>query len=71
VKKYDPLWELVDEKIPLKGAEKDVDTRCPECHVILHVSSDIGSGDPVECGLCGAALTVEREGDEVRAQLRG
>jgi uncharacterized paraquat-inducible protein A len=70
VKKYDPLWEIVDEKIPLEGAEKDVDTRCPECHVILHVAPELATGDEVECGLCGAPLTVNREGDEVRAEVR-
>ncbi len=61
MKKYDPLWELVDEKIPLQGVEDDVDSRCPECHVVVHLGRDRQAGEHVECGLCGAALTVTRE----------
>lgn len=71
MKKYDPLWELVGEKVALQGAEPDVDTRCPECHVILHVGPDLQTGDSVECGLCGSALTLLREGVAVRVEPRG
>ena len=61
MKKYDPLWELVDEKVPLQGAGEDIDSRCPECHVVVHVGSETPTGESVECGLCGAALEVKRE----------
>jgi hypothetical protein len=61
VKKYDPLWELVGDKVELQGVGEDLDVRCPECHTILHVGPELASGDAVECGLCGAALTIERQ----------
>lgn len=57
-KKYDPLWELVGEKVPLVGAEPDIDSHCPNCHVRVHVGPDVKHGDTVECGLCGAVLEV-------------
>ncbi|GAB4245976.1 MAG: hypothetical protein Kow00122_02910 [Thermoleophilia bacterium] len=57
-KKYDPLWEIVGEKVPLQGAERDVDALCPICHVRLHLGLEIQAGDAVNCGLCGAALRV-------------
>lgn len=56
-KKFDPLWEIVGEKLPLQGTEVDVDALCPVCHVNLHV----GAAEPglkVDCGLCGASLVV-------------
>ena len=57
-KKYDPLWELVGEKVPLVGAEPDIDAHCPNCHVRVHVGLDAEPGEKVECGLCGAALEI-------------
>jgi hypothetical protein len=70
VNKYDPLWELVGEKVALQGVGEDIDVRCPECHVILHVQPELASGEAVECGLCGAALTIVRETEGVKAELR-
>jgi len=55
------MWELVGEQVPLQGAEEDIDSRCPECHVIVHLGRDREAGEPVECGLCGAALAIARE----------
>lgn len=57
-KKYDPLWELVGEKVPLEGAEPDIDALCPNCHVRVHVGHEAQPGEQVECGLCGAALKI-------------
>jgi hypothetical protein len=60
-KKYDPLWELVGLKVPLQGAEPDVDARCPNCHVTVHIGLDAKPGDKVECGLCGEPLVIVTE----------
>ncbi|MBU2602088.1 MAG: hypothetical protein KKA32_07965 [Actinobacteria bacterium] len=61
-KKYDPLWEIVGQKLPLQGTEVDVDALCPVCHVSLHVGA-AEPGQNVDCGLCGAGLlVVERDG---------
>ena len=63
-KKYDPLWEVVDEKVTLQGAEPDVDGRCPYCHVIVHLGLGTKAGERYECGLCGGVSQVvhDREG---------
>ena len=57
-KKYDPLWEIVDEKVALQGQEPDVDTPCPHCHVIVHLGGSAEMGDRFACGLCGGVCTV-------------
>lgn len=61
-KKYDPLWEIVGEKVALQGAEPDVDSRCPYCHVLVHLGLEAEPGQRYECGLCGgiSQLTEER-----------
>jgi len=41
-KKYDPLWEIVHEKVALQGQELDLDARCPHCNVTLHLGSGRG-----------------------------
>ncbi len=64
-KKYDPLWELVGEKVALQGHELDVDARCPHCNVGLRLGSDVQDGSRVACGLCGGTSIVERHGDSV------
>jgi hypothetical protein len=56
--KYDPLWELAGQKVPLHGIEADVDSRCPFCHVVVHLGSTAKVDDEVECGLCGEPLVV-------------
>ncbi len=56
-KKYDPLWEIVGEKLPLQGTEAVVDALCPVCHVNLQVGA-AEPGRKVDCGLCGANLVV-------------
>ena len=61
-KKYDPLWEIVGEKVPLQGVEPDIDARCPNCHVKVHLGTAAQAGDKVECGLCGEPLVVAQEG---------
>jgi hypothetical protein len=57
-KKYDPLWEIIDEKVPLQGAEPDVDSICPYCNVNVHLGPDLKLGERVECGLCGSISEV-------------
>ncbi|MBC7293258.1 MAG: hypothetical protein H5T84_03960 [Thermoleophilia bacterium] len=60
-KKYDPLWEVVAEKVPLQGVEPDIDTRGPHCLVTVHVGTEAEPGAHYECGLCGglSQLSVE------------
>jgi len=60
-KKYDPLWELVDEKIPLQGQAPDIDVRCPYCHVTVHLGSQARAGERYACGLCGGVAEVVEE----------
>ncbi len=62
-KKYDPLWQIVDENVALQGGEPDVDARCPYCHVVVHVGLTAKVGERYECGLCGGvSLLVGEEG---------
>jgi ribosomal protein S27AE len=57
-KKYDPLWEIVDEKVALQGQEPDVDTPCPHCHVTVHLGTVALAGERYACGLCGGVSEV-------------
>jgi hypothetical protein len=57
-KKYDPLWEIVEEKVPLQGAEPDLDAVCPYCHVRVHLGSEAAPGRRFACGLCGGVSEV-------------
>lgn len=58
-KKFDPLWEIVGEQVPLQGAVEDVDALCPVCHVRVHIGLGVAPGSRFACGLCGAELEVE------------
>ena len=60
-KKYDPLWELLDEKVALQGMEPDVDAKCPYCHVTVHLGLKVEPGAQLECGLCGGVSEVIEE----------
>ncbi len=60
-KKYDPLWELVDEKVALQGVEPDADATCPYCHVTVHVGLQANPGEYFECGLCGGVSELTTE----------
>jgi hypothetical protein len=63
-KKFDPLWEIVDEKIALQNVEPDVDLPCPHCAVPLHLGAVVPRGRRVICGLCGGGSeVVEIAGD--------
>jgi hypothetical protein len=57
-KKYDPLWELVDEKVALQGQEPEVQAHCPHCNVNLTLGPAVVEGTRVACGLCGGASKV-------------
>jgi hypothetical protein len=63
--KYDPLWELAGQKVALQGTLEDVDSRCPSCHVVVHLGLDVHPGEKVECGLCGAPLEITADGRSV------
>jgi hypothetical protein len=65
-KKYDPLWEIVDEKVALQGQEPDVDAHCPHCNVTLHLGARATAGQRITCGLCGGASEVVVEADGQR-----
>lgn len=64
-KKYDPLWEIIDEKVALQGAEPDVDSVCPYCNVRVHLGSERRPGQRVECGLCGRVSEMVVAGGQV------
>jgi hypothetical protein len=57
-KKFDPLWEIVDEKIALQNVDSDVDLTCPHCGVPLHLGPGAPQGRRVACGLCGGSSEV-------------
>jgi hypothetical protein len=68
-KRYDPLWEIVDEKVPLQGAEPDVDALCPNCHVKVHIGPQLQPGGRIECGLCGSISDIVRDDGGVSLRL--
>jgi hypothetical protein len=53
-KRFDPLWEIVDEKVSLQGSGGTKTMKCPQCHVTLDLPARLRAGDPFDCGLCGA-----------------
>ncbi len=57
-KKYDPLWEVVGEKVALQGQQPDVDAACPYCHVTVHLGMTAKVGERYSCGLCGGIAEV-------------
>ncbi len=57
-KKYDPLWEIVDEKVVLQGQGPDIDIPCPYCNVLVHLGSAAVAGERYACGLCGGVSEV-------------
>ncbi len=61
-KKYDPLWEIVHEKVALQGQEPDLDARCPHCNVTLHLGARADEGWRITCGLCGKTSEVVSDG---------
>jgi hypothetical protein len=64
-KRYDPLWEIVDEKIALQGQEPDIDVPCPHCHVLVHLGPGVSVGARYACGLCGGVAEVVKQGEAV------
>ena len=57
-KRYDPLWEIVGEKVGLQGEEVARDVCCPRCRVALGVPIDTKAGTVFSCGLCGATIEI-------------
>jgi hypothetical protein len=66
-KKYDPLWELVGEKVALQGQEPAVEAHCPHCNVNLQMGPPQREPSPedgarIVCGLCGGVSVVALRG---------
>jgi hypothetical protein len=57
-KKYDPLWEIVEEKVSLQGSEDTKPVKCPWCHVSVDLPGQVRPGERFLCGLCGAICEV-------------
>ncbi len=57
-KRYDPLWEIVGEKVALQGEEPYIDVACPHCHVTARLGPAAKVGWRYACGLCGGVLEV-------------
>ena len=57
-KRYDPLWEIVGEKIYLQGFQVAEGVPCPNCHVKVQLPEDPGRGERYRCGLCGALFEL-------------
>lgn len=70
-KKYDPLWEIVDEKVALQGVEPDIDASCPHCYVGVHVGLEAKPGERFACGLCGGVSEVWLESGITRLRKVG
>ncbi len=64
-KTYDPLWEIVDEKVALQGTEPELLGHCPHCNVTLRLSPEAQAGERYECGLCGGFSEVEKKNDGI------
>jgi hypothetical protein len=62
-KKFDPLWEIIDEKRALQNVEPRVDLACPHCQVKLELGPAVRTGEKVTCGLCGGTSVVEQTAD--------
>ena len=60
-KKYDPLWEIVGEKVNLQGSASATTIKCPNCHVPLDLPGQVRPGRRFRCGVCGALCEVGRE----------
>jgi hypothetical protein len=65
-KRYDPLWEIVDEKVALQGQEPDIDVPCPYCHVLVRLSCNARVGERFACGLCGGVSGVADRPEGIR-----
>ena len=57
-KKFDPLWEIVDEQVSLQGHGSIKSVRCPRCHVSVELPDEVKAGARFRCGLCGAPSEV-------------
>jgi hypothetical protein len=72
MKKYDPLWEIIGEKISLQGVDAARTAVCPECHVTVDLPGSAQAGAHFDCGLCGAMCEVAAFGlvaDDGTAQI--
>jgi len=66
--KYDPLWKVVGEEIPLLGQDPDVDGLCPHCHVTVHLGPSARAGERCRCGLCGGVSRLVETSDGLTLQ---
>jgi hypothetical protein len=57
-KRFDPLWEIVGEKVSLQGTGSREVTTCPKCQVALELPKSVKQGHWFRCGLCGALCEI-------------
>ncbi len=61
-KKFDPLWEIVDERVGLQGSCDIKTLFCPRCQVAVELPQVAEPGWRFSCGLCGAQCEVALAG---------
>ena len=57
-KRFDPLWEIVGERVSLQGTESRAVATCPKCQVALELPKRVRQGRRFRCGLCGAPCEI-------------
>jgi hypothetical protein len=57
-KRFDPLWEIIGEKVYLQGMSLTPAASCPRCHVLVELPQGSTRGERFRCGLCGALCEV-------------
>ncbi len=60
-KKYDPLWEIVGEKVGLQKARSKGIVSCPRCQVPIELPESLKPGGRFRCGLCGSVCEAVDE----------
>ena len=72
-KRYDPLWEIVGEKVRLQGEGATRTTRCPRCHVAVDLGAEAKTGECFRCGLCGTLCetVADQAGHGLSARVVG
>jgi ribosomal protein S27AE len=63
-KRFDPLWEVVDERIALQGEETHHNPCCPRCYVAINLVAQAKSGVRLRCGLCGTLCQLVQGSSE-------
>lgn len=58
MKKLDPLWAIIGEKVYLQGVTTHPAASCPQCHVLVELPEQSKLGARFRCGLCGTLSEV-------------